>query len=72
MDACRFVSVTSSTAAKIFNVYPRKGIIAAGSDADVIVWDPTATRKISVDTHHHVSYSFKCINFVKHGSSREK
>ena len=55
MDPCRFVSVTSSTAAKIFNIYPRKGIIAAGSDADMIVWDPTATRKISVDTHHHVS-----------------
>lgn len=57
MDPCRFVSVTSSTAAKIFNIYPRKGIIAAGSDADIIVWDPTATRKISVDTHHHVSCS---------------
>ncbi|MDE3104626.1 MAG: dihydropyrimidinase [Acidobacteriota bacterium] len=54
----RFVEITAESPARIFGLYPRKGVLAAGSDADVVLWDPHALHTISAATHHmRVDYS---------------
>jgi dihydropyrimidinase len=54
----RWVEVSSATPARMFGLYPRKGVIQPGSDADVVIYDPAATQVLSAATHHMaVDYS---------------
>jgi len=54
----RFVDIVATTPAKLFGLYPRKGTIAAGSDADVLLWDPEREVSLNQETlHMRVDYS---------------
>jgi len=54
----RFVELTSTSPAKIFGLFPRKGTIAPGSDADIVVFDPNRTMTLSAKTlHMNVDYN---------------
>ncbi|MEN8040274.1 MAG: dihydropyrimidinase [Actinomycetota bacterium] len=54
----RWIEVTSETPAKLSGIYPRKGTIAPGSDADIVIYDPAAPHTLSAETHHmNLDYS---------------
>ena len=54
----RWIEVTAETPAKISGLYPRKGTIAPGSDADVVIYNPSASHVLSASTHHmNLDYS---------------
>ena len=73
----RFVEIVSTSAAKIFGLFPKKGTIAVGSDADIVIFDPNEEMTISAKTHHmRVDYSayegFKVRGVTKTVLSRGK
>ena len=52
IDLRRFVELTAENPARIFGLFPRKGVIRVGADADLVLWDPEATRTISIESLH--------------------
>ena len=58
IDIERFVALNSANAAKIYGIYPRKGTISIGADADIALWDPEKRVTIcNADLHHNVDYT---------------
>lgn len=58
IDICQFVALTSTNVAKMYGLYPKKGSIAIGSDADLTIWDTGLDRVIrNTDLHHNVDYT---------------
>ena len=58
LSLARWVELCSTTPARMFGLYPKKGVVAPGSDADIVIYDPNAKTHISVDTHHmNMDYS---------------
>jgi dihydropyrimidinase len=54
----RFVEITSTTPARMFGLYGRKGVIAPGADADIVVYDPQGHTSIGLDKTHHMNMDY--------------
>ena len=72
-----FVAATSANIARILNIFPRKGAVAVGSDADVIVWDPKAAKTISAKRQmsrieYNVFEGYNCVGLPRIVISRGK
>jgi dihydropyrimidinase len=52
IDPHRFVEIVSSSPARMFGLWPKKGTIAVGSDGDLVIWNPNRTVTLSAKTHH--------------------
>jgi len=52
MSPNRYVELNATNPAKIFGLYPKKGTLAVGADADIALWDPAATKTLRAATHH--------------------
>jgi dihydropyrimidinase len=70
-----FVAVTSANCARILNVYPKKGAVALGSDADLVIWDPKASKTISAKKQvsridYNVFEGFRCTGLPRATLSR--
>ena len=70
-----FVAITSTNAARILNVFPKKGAVAVGSDADIVVWDPSASKTISAKKQisridYNVFEGFNCAGLPRATLSR--
>ncbi len=58
LTLARWIEISATTPARMFGLYPRKGVVQAGSDADLVVYDPNARHTIGVDSHHmNMDYS---------------
>lgn len=63
----QFVSFVSTSAAKTFGLYPKKGTLSVGSDADIAIWDPNAEMVLSKENSHMMTDLFPYEGFRVHG-----
>ncbi|CAJ0568324.1 unnamed protein product, partial [Mesorhabditis spiculigera] len=69
IDPMRFVALSSTNAAKVFNLYPQKGRIAVGADADLVLWDPIVKRRLSVADSHSKADTSPFEGLTVHGGA---